>query len=106
MRRVGLTGRIDKPMITLHGTLDTLLPPATDSDVYTQLVADAGRGDLHRYYSVEQGNHVDGFVAAFPNRLRPILPCYREAFIALEESVERPRRHRRPGRSRGQQGTW
>ena len=28
MRSVQLTGRIGKPLITLHGTLDTLLPTA------------------------------------------------------------------------------
>lgn len=89
LERVQLTGRIGKPMLTLHGTLDTLLPPATDSDVYTRLVADAGRAGDHRYYVVEQGNHVDGLYDTFPDRLRPILPCHREAFVALEDWVER-----------------
>jgi 3HB-oligomer hydrolase (3HBOH) len=84
--RVQLTGRIGKPLITLHGTLDSLLPPALDSDVYAGLVDRSGRAP-HRYYRVEQGNHVDGFVAAFPDRLRPILPCYRAAFAAMETWV-------------------
>jgi fermentation-respiration switch protein FrsA (DUF1100 family) len=84
---VQLTGRIGKPMITLHGTLDTLLPPALDSDVYGGLAARNGRAP-HRYYRVEQGNHVDGFAALFPDRLRPILPCYRAAFGALEGWVD------------------
>ena len=83
-----VTGRIGKPLLTLHGTLDVLLPPATDSDVYTRLVADAGRQDLHRYYVIEDGNHVDGLCNAFPDRLRPILPCYRDAFAALESWVD------------------
>jgi len=60
----------------------------TDSDVYTRLVADAGRQDLHRYYVIEDGNHVDGLYNAFPDRLRPILPCYRDAFAALESWVD------------------
>ena len=42
--RVSLTGRIGKPMLTLHGTLDALLPIRTDSDVYTRMIRDAGRG--------------------------------------------------------------
>lgn len=83
-----VTGRIGKPLLTLHGTLDVLLPPATDSDVYTRLVADAGRQDLHRYYVIEDGNHVDGLYNGFPDRLRPILPCYRDAFAALESWVD------------------
>ena len=35
VQRVSLSGRIGKPMLTLHGTIDTLLPIARDSDVYT-----------------------------------------------------------------------
>ena len=87
--RVQLTGRIGKPMLTLHGTLDSLLPPATDSDVYTRLIASQGRGRLHRYYVVADGNHVDGLYDAFPTVVRPILPCYRDAFAALEAWVDR-----------------
>jgi hypothetical protein len=75
-------------MITLHGTLDSLLPIHTDSDVYAELIAAAGRGDSHRYYVVEDGNHVDGLYDQFPDRLRPMLPCYRAAFEALEAWVE------------------
>ncbi|MFL6130551.1 MAG: tannase/feruloyl esterase family alpha/beta hydrolase [Mycobacteriales bacterium] len=86
--RVQLTGRIGKPMLTLHGTLDTLLPKATDSDVYTRLIAGQGRGRLHRYYVVEDGNHVDGLYGALPEVVRPILPCYRDAFAALEAWVD------------------
>ena len=36
MRAVENTGDIGKPLITLHGTLDALLPISTDSDVYDQ----------------------------------------------------------------------
>ncbi|MFI2304087.1 tannase/feruloyl esterase family alpha/beta hydrolase [Actinacidiphila glaucinigra] len=89
--RVSLTGRIGKPMITLHGTLDTLLPIATDSDVYDRMIDSAGRGGLHRYYTIEGGNHVDGLYDTYPDRLRPILPCYRAAFDALTSWVERGR---------------
>ncbi len=88
MQRVELTGKIKRPMITLHGTLDALLPPATDSDVYASLIAAKGRADMHRYYTIENGNHVDGLVDAFPTQLRAILPCYRDAFVALEQWVE------------------
>ena len=34
--------RSGKPMLTVQGTLDTLLPPATDADVYDRLVDRAG----------------------------------------------------------------
>jgi hypothetical protein len=87
--RVQLTGRIGKPLLTLHGSKDALLPRKTDSDFYTRLIAAAGRGGLHRYYVVEDGNHVDGLYDALPAVVRPILPCYREAFAALEGWVQR-----------------
>jgi hemolysin type calcium-binding protein/3HB-oligomer hydrolase 3HBOH len=86
--RVSLTGDIGKPMLTLHGDLDALLPIRTDSDVYTRLVREAGHRDIHRYYVIGEGNHVDGLYDDYPERLRPILPCHRDAFEALEAFVE------------------
>jgi hypothetical protein len=83
VERISLTGRIGKPLLTLHGTLDTLLPITRDSDVYDRMITDAGRGALHRYYRVEGGNHVDGLVDQFPEQLRPLGPCFRTAFDAL-----------------------
>ncbi len=87
--RVSLTGRIGKPMLTLHGTLDALLPIRTDSDVYARLIRDQGRGGLHRYYVIEGGSHVDSRYDRYPAELRPILPCYRAAFEAFEAMIER-----------------
>jgi hypothetical protein len=86
--KVSLRGRIGKPMITLHGTWDALLPIRTDSDVYDRLIGRAGKRSLHRYYVIEHGNHVDGRYDLFPDRVRPILPCYRTAFRALATWVE------------------
>ena len=88
VRSVSLTGRIRRPMITVHGSLDTLLPPAVDSDVYDALVDEAGSGRLHRYYLVEDGTHTDGLYPAYPDRLRPLLPCARDAFDLLTAWVE------------------
>ncbi len=88
VERVSLTGEIGKPMITLHGDLDALLPIKTDSDVYAKMVRRAGRSRMHSYFVIEDGNHVDSFYDRYPERLRPILPCYRAAFEALEDSVE------------------
>ncbi len=81
--RIALTGALTRPLITLHGTLDALLPKSTDSDVYRRMVTRSGRADLHRYYAVAGGNHVDGLYDTFPDRLRPMLPCYRSSFDAL-----------------------
>ena len=115
VRRISLTGRIRKPLITLHGTYDALLPITKDSDVYAAMVRSSGRAvslggstplrppasrpailagarlsgraAAYRYYRIEGGNHVDGLYDAYPDRLRPILPCMRSAFTALETWV-------------------
>ena len=84
VERIALTGRIGKPLLTLHGTLDVLLPISKDSDVYADMVRQAGRGALFRYYRIEGGTHVDSLFDAFPDRLRPLTPCHRSAFTALE----------------------
>lgn len=83
MRRVQLTGRIGRPLITLQGTLDALLPIGTDGDVYARLVAGHRDAPPHRYYRIADGTHADGLYDSFPDRLRPILPCYRAAFTAM-----------------------
>ncbi|MBB5080859.1 alpha/beta hydrolase family protein [Nonomuraea endophytica] len=82
--KIALTGRITKPLITVHGTLDALLPIARSSDVYAEMV---GPRRPFRYHRVEGGNHLDALVDAYPDRLRPILPEFRKAFEELEDWV-------------------
>jgi hypothetical protein len=84
IKRISLTGRIGKPLLSLHGTLDALLPISIDSDIYDTMIDGAGRGDLHRYYRIEDGSHLDNHYSEFPTLLRPMLPCVRTAFTALE----------------------
>jgi hypothetical protein len=88
LRGLTLTGKLKRPMLSLHGTLDTLLPISTHGDRYAELVGEQKRTRLHRYYVVERGQHVDGFYAIFGDAVRPILPCYRDAFEALVAWVE------------------
>jgi len=83
--RISLTGRIGRPMITLQGTLDTLLPISQSGDVYAAMVRAEGRGGLHRYHRIENGNHTDGLVDTFPDRLVPLAPHFRTAFTELEQ---------------------
>ncbi|MHB9863630.1 3-hydroxybutyrate oligomer hydrolase family protein [Streptomyces sp. YIM S03343] len=84
VRKIALTGRIGKPLITVHGTLDVLLPISQDSDIYARMVREAGRGRLYRYYRIGGGTHTDALFDTFPDRLRPLTPCYRAAFTALD----------------------
>ena len=89
VRKVSLTGDIGKPLLTLHGDLDALLPIRTDSDVYSGLVREQGHGNMYRYYVIGKGNHVDSYYDDNKDDLRPILPCHRDAFKALVGFVQR-----------------
>jgi dienelactone hydrolase len=107
--RVSLDGKINDPLITVHGTQDALLPIELDSDVYAGMILDRGRDRYHRYYRVEGATHVDGLLTTPVNvtrpdgstvnllaeinkayaagQYRPLLPCYRKAFEQLERWV-------------------
>jgi hypothetical protein len=63
VREVSLTGDIGKPLLTLLGTFEALLPIRSDSDVHRLLVKQAGHGSIHRYYEIDEGNHVDSYFA-------------------------------------------
>ncbi|HEX6710924.1 MAG TPA: tannase/feruloyl esterase family alpha/beta hydrolase [Rubrobacter sp.] len=89
VKKVSLTGDIGKPLLTLHGDLDALLPIRTDSDVYSRLVRDKGHASMYRYYVIGDGNHVDSYYDNNKDKLRPILPCHRDAFKALVGFVQR-----------------
>ena len=88
VKRVSLTEDIKKPLITLHGTLDALLPIKKSSDKYAELVEKAGRSDIHCYYRIEGGTHVEGLYDSFPDTLRPMLPCFKATFDRLVDWVE------------------
>jgi Tannase and feruloyl esterase len=81
--RVALTGRIGKPLLSLHGTLDTAVTPR-DSRLYHQKVDEQGRSDMARLYEVEGGTHFEALYGQHSQLIRPMLPCFREAFHALE----------------------
>jgi predicted esterase len=76
IRRIELTGKIKRPLVTIHGTYDSLLPISKDSDVYAAM---ARRTGLHTYQRVEAGNHVDGLVDAYPDRLVALVPFLQRA---------------------------
>src|SRR5207302_6835227 len=95
LQAIANTGAIQHPMITVHGDQDSLLPIKTDSDLYSQMVQAAHRGQRYRFYTIRGGNHVDSQfddhngVDSYGNTLlRPIQPCARVAFDALVAWVE------------------
>jgi hypothetical protein len=82
--RISLTGRITRPLITLHGTLDSLLPITESSDAYATMIDSQNRGPLHRYHRIAGGNHADGLVDTYPDRLVPLAPHFQKALTELE----------------------
>src|SRR5437588_1180205 len=95
MQSIANTGNIQHPLITLHGDQDSLLPIKTDSVIYDQMVADAGKSSSFRFYIVRGGNHVDpqfddhyGVDNYGNTLLRPMLPCVRVALDAMATWVE------------------
>ncbi|GAA0327964.1 hypothetical protein GCM10010302_78670 [Streptomyces polychromogenes] len=84
VERISLTGRIQRPLISIQGTLDALTPPATFGDVYDRMVTDAGRASQHRYVHVPGGAHTDGLAAIGKEAYRPMLPSFVAAFAEME----------------------
>ena len=89
MRSVQLTGKIGKPMITVHGTLDTLLPIRTDSEPLRPAHR-PGRAREPAPLLQDRGRHPRRrALRHLPDKLRPLLPCARTGFSDLTRWVER-----------------
>lgn len=86
------TGKIHKPVITIHGTWDSLLFPNVHAKAYERLVQQNGKGNMYRLYMVEQGNHFDGLVnrpsVDKEHKLQSLMPYVHQSFDALVEWVE------------------
>ncbi|AMW15016.1 hypothetical protein A4E84_39495 [Streptomyces qaidamensis] len=55
-------------------------------------VLGAELGPRQTLYRIEGGTHTDAFVDTYPERLRPLTPCHRTAFTALESWLTQGRR--------------
>jgi hypothetical protein len=96
---VATTGRIKRPLITVAGTLDALLPITHNARTYEALVrrasSDHGHGNRdrddhaapYRLYEVQNGNHIEAFKNTFP-QLELIQPHAQRAFDLLVDHVE------------------
>src|SRR6266481_1211998 len=96
MASFATTGRIRKPLITVAGTMDGLLPIDHHARAYARKVAEAladrddDDGDdkpAYRLYEVQNGNHIETFKSTFP-QLEFIEPHAQRAFDLLVDSVE------------------
>jgi hypothetical protein len=91
------TGLIRKPLITVAGTLDSLLPidhhaRAYERAVAASLAAQPGAphrpAPAYRLYEVQNGNHIESYKNFFPTSLEYILPHAQHAFDLLVSNVE------------------
>jgi hypothetical protein len=93
------TGDIGKPLITVAGTMDALLPINLHARAYARAVAAAvsqqedakDRRPAYRLYEVQNGNHIETYTdttPAFPE-LELIQPHAQRAFDLLTDYVER-----------------
>jgi hypothetical protein len=90
------TGRILRPLITVAGTMDALLPIDHHARAYARKVAaaqaDGSRHDErdapYRLYEVQNGNHIETYQDTFP-QLALIEPHAQAAFDLLVAHVEK-----------------
>jgi len=95
------TGDIGKPLITVAGTMDALLPINLNARAYARAVAAAQPGEdrsghdgdgkkqrpAYRLYEVQNGNHIETYKETFP-QLELIQPYAQHAFDLLADTVE------------------
>jgi hypothetical protein len=93
------TGEIGKPLITVAGTMDALLPINLHARAYARAVAvalsDPDHQDadqqhqrpIYRLYEIQNGNHIETYKDTFP-QLELIQPHAQHAFDLLVNYVE------------------
>ena len=87
------TGKIKKPLVSLIGTMDALLPIDRHARAYQAEVAASRKGDdehrsaQFRLWEIQNGNHLETFRNFFP-QLEFILPHAQRAFDLLVGHVE------------------
>lgn len=89
--QISTDGDIARPLVTLQGTMDALLPIQRHARPFRRRVVEAGEADLHRLYEVQNGNHIERFKQSCCNftQLEFIQPHAHRAFQLLVEWVER-----------------
>jgi hypothetical protein len=92
---IATTGDIKRPLVTVAGTMDALLPIQRGARAYEDRVraegrdrdSGGGRSPQYRLYEVQNGNHIETFKTFFP-QLELIQPHAQKAFDLLVDHVE------------------
>lgn len=82
------TGRLVKPLLSVAGNWDCLVPFKHNAAGYQNLVREAGSASYHRLYEIDAGNHVDGLLRDNRGQQQPVLPYFSKAISYLEMWVE------------------
>lgn len=82
------TGVVQKPLLSVAGNWDCLVPFRHNAQAYKDYVAERGFGSNHRLYEIEAGNHVDGLLKSNKGNQQPVQPYYEAALRYLENWVE------------------
>jgi hypothetical protein len=91
LRAFETTGKLKRPLVTIGGTMDALLPTVHHARAYAAKVAGASprddRGAEYRLYEVQNGNHLETYRDTFP-QLELVQPHAQRAFDLLVAHVE------------------
>lgn len=91
IRKIENSGRVLRPLISVHGTLDALIPLKGHARPYRELIEAQGFGENYRLYEVQNGNHLESFKGTTAGKLPSlelIQPHAQRAFELLEAWVE------------------
>jgi hypothetical protein len=92
IRKIANSGRVTRPLISVHGTLDALIPIKSHGRAYRDLIEQNGFGANYRLYEVQNGNHLESFKGMTAGLQLPnvelIQPHAHRAFELLETWVE------------------
>jgi hypothetical protein len=96
MENFATSGKIQRALVTLAGTMDALLPIDHHARAYARKVGDAAKpkhgeaAPAYRLYEIQNGNHIETYQDTFA-QLELIDPHARRAFELLVDQVEHGR---------------
>ena len=64
-------GIVRKPLISVHGTLDALIPLKGHARPYKAMVEAKGYGQNYRLYEIQNGNHLDRLKGSYARTTTP-----------------------------------